>query len=149
MIRPAHLLDLPAIVELLADDTRGRSRERPDQVDDAYLPAFAEIAANPHSLVAVAEGEDGAILGCIQLSFLRSLSHRGARRCEIEDVRVASGHRRQGVGRSLIAWAVEEARRRECRMVQLFMHREREPARRFYAAMGFGQEHDGWRMVLD
>ena len=29
-------------------------------------------------------------------------------------------------------------------MVQLYMHRQRDGARRFYTAMGFGQEHDGW-----
>jgi hypothetical protein len=44
---------------------------------------------------------------------------------------------------------VEQARERDCRMVQLYMHRQRDGARRFYTAMGFGQEHDGWRMVPD
>jgi hypothetical protein len=98
MIRLAKPEDLPAIVALLADDPRGQTRERPDRVEETYLPAFAEIAANPHSLVAVAVSDEGAIVGCIQASFLRSLSHQGARRCEIEDVRVAQGRRREGIG---------------------------------------------------
>lgn len=82
------------------------------------------------------------------MTFIRGLSHRGSLRCLIEDVRVARIERRRGIGRSLFNWAIEEARERDCQLIELFMHRDREAARAFYKSLGFENKHEGFRLVL-
>jgi ribosomal protein S18 acetylase RimI-like enzyme len=148
MIRPAEQKDVPAIVQLLADDPHGRQRETPEDLF-AYRKAFAEIDSDQHNLLAVIELGGREIAGCIQLTFIPGLSHRGAWRCLVEDVRISSDHRRQGFGRALLVWAIEQAAIRGCSVVQLFMHRDREGARQLYGGLGFRQEHDGFRLTLN
>lgn len=48
----------------------------------------------------------------------------------------------------MVEWAIEEARRRGCRLVQLTTNREREDARRFYERLGFQPTHIGMKLVL-
>ena len=147
MIRLARIEDVTAIVQLLADDPLGGGRETVGDLSP-YRHAFGEIEADGATLFAVYEDAQRQVIGCLQVSFLPGLSHRGARRCLIEDVRVSQTHRGKGLGRALIDWAITEARRRDRRIVELFMHRDRAPARRLYQALGFLQEHDGFRLLL-
>ncbi|MBB4642854.1 GNAT family N-acetyltransferase [Rhizorhapis suberifaciens] len=147
MIRIAEFDDLEGIVGLLVDDEIGRRRELVGELG-AYGEAFAEIQGDDRNLLAVAVHDGDRIVGCIQATFIRGLSHRGALRCLIEDVRVARDQRRRGLGASLFEWVIEEARKRDCRFLELFMHKDREEARRLYAALGFQNEHEGYRMVI-
>jgi ribosomal protein S18 acetylase RimI-like enzyme len=145
MFRRATEDDLPAIVALLADDVLGAAREAPG--DPAYAAAFAAIAADPNQLLAVAE-QDGRILGCLQLTFLPGLSHRGAWRGQVESVRVAADQRGTGLGRRFLEWAVAQCRARGCAMVQLTTDKSRADARRFYESLGFAASHDGMKLTL-
>jgi GNAT superfamily N-acetyltransferase len=45
-------------------------------------------------------------------------------------------------------WAVEECRRRGCRMVQLTTDKSRTDAHRFYERLGFKPSHAGYKMDL-
>jgi GNAT superfamily N-acetyltransferase len=149
LIRDAGLMDLPAIVALLADDDKGRTRESMGGVLDAgYSMAFAAIDADPNQHLLVAE-RDGFIVGTFQLSFLPGLSFRGAWRGQIEAVRIASSVRGQGLGREMISWAIERCRERGCRMVQLTSHAGRERAHAFYQRLGFERSHIGMKLHLD
>jgi len=145
-MRRATEADVPAIVTLLADDELGAKREFPNDIAP-YLAAFAAIDADPHQLLDVAE-LDGEIAGTMQLTFIRGLSHRGATRAQIEAVRIASDLRGQGLGTTLIAWAIEEARRRNCSLVQLTSNNSRTDAHRFYTRLGFTQSHAGFKLQL-
>ncbi|MEZ5289112.1 MAG: hypothetical protein R2712_30775 [Vicinamibacterales bacterium] len=83
-IRPARRDDVAAIVHLLADDVLGATREVvSDPVDAAYLVAFDAMAAQPDSHPLVAE-RDGHVVGCLQLTIIHRLSHRGMSRAQIE-----------------------------------------------------------------
>lgn len=146
-IRRAAPGDLAAIVALLADDELGATRETPGDLAP-YREAFAVIDADPHQLYVVAERE-GQVRGTLQLSFLPGLSRRGATRAQIEAVRVHSEERGGGLGTTLITWAVEEARRRGSRMVQLTTDASRADARRFYQKLGFTASHVGFKLFLE
>ena len=69
----------------------------------------------------------------------RACRARGALRAQLEAVRVASGpagHR--GLGAAMVGWAIEEARRRGLRLVQLTTRQaSRADAHRFYERLGF------------
>lgn len=148
-IRPARREDVPAIIRMLADDDLGKGREDVSEpLAQAYFTAFDAIEADNRNILVVAEASDGNILGCLQMTFVPGLSHQGAERALIEDVRVDSRHRGQKVGRKMLDWAISEARQRPCCMMELFVHGTRSSARRFYLELGFKDCHSGMRLEL-
>ncbi len=147
LVRPARSADLSAIVDLLADDPLGATRERPGEpVAACYEEAFADIQRQG-SLVLVAELA-GRVVGCLQLTLIPGLSHQGALRGQIEAVRVAGDLRGRRIGERLVREAVERARRAGCRLVQLTSHTSRTDARRFYERLGFVASHVGMKLPL-
>ncbi len=143
VFRRATAADVPAIVALLADDVLGAAREKPG--DPAYAAAFAAIEADPNQFLAVVE-DGGAVIGCLQLTFLPGLSHRGLWRGQIESVRIAASHRGAGLGRHMFDWAIERCRERGCGMVQLTSNKKRLDAHRFYTRLGFVGSHEGFKL---
>lgn len=147
-IRPAGRADLTAIVRLLAEDSLGAARERlTEPLPAGYTAAFAAIDADPRNELAVVEAE-GEVIGCLQLTFLPGLSYQGAERAQIEGVRIAESRRGQGIGGALIEWAVDRARQRGCRIVQLTTNKTRVDAQRFYGRLGFTASHEGMKLTL-
>ncbi|SNR23169.1 Ribosomal protein S18 acetylase RimI [Blastococcus mobilis] len=146
-LRRATAADLPALVGLLADDPLGATRESADGDLSPYRRAFALLDADPaHLLVTAVDGD--ALVGTLQLTFLPGLARRGALRGQIEAVRVAAGARGHGLGAAMIGWAVEEARRRGCGLVQLTTDKSRADAHRFYEELGFVASHEGMKLQL-
>ena len=143
--RRATAADVPAIVALLADDVLGAAREKPG--DPAYDAAFAAIAADANQFLAVVE-IDGRVAGCLQLSFIPGLSHRGMWRGQIESVRIAAEARGGGLGRRMFEWAIGQCRDRGCGIVQLTTDKARGDARRFYESLGFVASHEGMKLKL-
>jgi ribosomal protein S18 acetylase RimI-like enzyme len=143
-IRPARRDDVGAIVAMLADDALGRGRERvEDPLPAGYFRAFEAVERDPNIQLVVAEGDDGAVIGCLQLCILPGLSSQGASRALVEDVRVASHCRSRGIGEQLAQWAVGQARERGCKLVELLTHNTRVDAQRFYERLGFARSHVG------
>jgi ribosomal protein S18 acetylase RimI-like enzyme len=147
-IRRASAQDLAQIVALLRDDALGKSREQStDSLPVSYYHAFQAIALDPNHEIFVSVLEP-RVVGCLQLSFLPGLSHLGAWRAQIESVRVLESRRRQGVGKSMIAFAIKEATSRGCKIVQLTMDKRRTGSRQFYEALGFQATHEGMKREL-
>ena len=143
-IRRARRDDVGVIVAMLADDPLGSARERlEDPLPASYFRAFEALEHASHIQLVVAEDEDGAVIGCLQLCILPGLSSQGASRGLIEDVRVATHCRGRGVGERIVQWAVAEARARGCALVELLTHNTRVDAQRFYARLGFQPSHVG------
>jgi ribosomal protein S18 acetylase RimI-like enzyme len=142
-LRPAGRDDVAAIIAMLADDHLGRARERLEEpLPKLYYDAFERVRSDPNIRLMVAE-EGGRIVGCLQLCILPGLSSQGAPRGLIEDVRVASDRRSRGIGEKLVRWALEEARGKGCRLVELLTHHTRVDAQRFYERLGFARSHVG------
>jgi ribosomal protein S18 acetylase RimI-like enzyme len=143
-IRHARRDDVGVIVAMLADDPLGSGRERlEDPLPASYFRAFEALEHASHIQLVVAEDEDGAVIGCLQLCILPGLSSQGASRGLIEDVRVATHCRSRGVGEKIVQWAVAEARAKGCALVELLTHNTRTDAQRFYARLGFQPSHVG------
>ena len=149
MLRRAAAEDVASIVDLLAADQLGATRDGVTTDEDLqlYLDAFAVIDADPAHLLLVATG-DAQVLATMQLSFLPGLARRGALRAQIEAVRVRHDYRSRGLGVALFEWAIEEARRRNCALVQLTTDTSRADAHRFYERLGFVASHEGLKLKL-
>ncbi|TNC42317.1 GNAT family N-acetyltransferase [Mumia zhuanghuii] len=145
-LRDVTPADVPALVAMLVDDPLGATRESPDDLAP-YLDAVDAISTDPNNRVLVAE-RDGEVIATMQLTYLRGLGRRGASRAQIEAVRVRSDLRGSGLGSELIGWAVDEARRQGCALVQLTSDASREGAHRFYERLGFTASHVGFKLAL-
>jgi GNAT superfamily N-acetyltransferase len=144
--RVATRADVPAILALLEDDevTRSRMDAVPEEADAALWQAFEAIDADPDNELIVAD-DGGAVVGTCQLTFTPSLSRGGAGRMTIEAVRVRRDRRGTGVGRAMMAWALDRARERGCGLAQLTTDRRRTEAHRFYESLGFVASHVGMK----
>jgi GNAT superfamily N-acetyltransferase len=148
-LREAVAEDVPVLVQLLAADQLGSTRDGISVAADLqpYLRAFDAIDADPaHLLLVAAEGTQ--ILATMQLSFLPGLARHGALRAQIEAVRVRQNQRSRGLGAALFEWAIQEARRRDCALVQLTTDKSRADAHRFYERLGFVASHEGLKLTL-
>ena len=112
-----------------------------------YHRAFAVVDADPAQLLlAVTHGLD--VVGTAQLTEIPGLSRGRTTRLQVEAVRVRADLRGQGVGAALFGWAVDEARRRGCALVQLTTDTRRPGAHRFYERLGFTASHVGFKLQL-
>ena len=146
--RQARAADLAAIVAMLADDALGRGREdASDPPNPAYVAAFEAIERDPNQLLAVGE-HDGAVIACLQLTFIPGLSRLGQWRGQIESVRVCANARGSGIGRALFDWAIDTCRQRGCDLVQLTSDKTRADALEFYDSLGFVASHEGLKLSL-
>ena len=149
VFRQAIKEDVERIVEMLADDVLGKERERYAQpLPASYFEAFQAIDADPNNELIVAVDETGRIVGVQQVTFTPYLTHQGAWRATIEGVRTDSTVRGQGIGGQLIRYAIERAKERGCRLVQLATDKQRPDALRFYEALGFTASHEGMKLKL-
>jgi GNAT superfamily N-acetyltransferase len=147
LLRTATREDLPALVGLFADDELSTGGDDPSSDLTPYLRTFAAIDADPAHLLVVAEAAS-EVVGTLQLSVLPALPRRGAMRAQLEGVHVRSDHRGSGLGSAMVSWAVEEARRRGCAVVQLTSQKRRTDAHRFYERLGFANSHEGFKLFL-
>jgi GNAT superfamily N-acetyltransferase len=145
-LRRAARADIGAIVALLADDPIATLRDGGDLVP--YERAFSVIDADLAQLLIVVEDARGVIVGTLQLTVIPGLARRGAARAQIEAVRVQRDLRGHGLGQALLDWAIEEARRRGCDLVQLTSDKRRPEAHRFYERLGFTASHEGFKLHL-
>jgi ribosomal protein S18 acetylase RimI-like enzyme len=148
VFRTALLVDVPAIVALLADDELGSQRELTGTpLDQRYVDAFKAIEADANQrLVVVADCDE--IIGTLQLSFIPGIARMGSWRGQIEAVRIAAHRRDSGLGQKMFEWAISECRSRGCSLVQLTTDKSRTDAHRFYEKLGFKASHEGYKLGL-
>ena len=154
-VRRAVATDVPALAALYGADPLSASRGDSAEGDlTDYERAFAAIDADPHQLLVAVDAPDAGAPGAstvatLQMTFLPGLARRGAWRAELEAVHVAASQRGRGLGAALIGWAVDEARRRGCALVQLTSSTSRTDAHRFYERLGFTASHVGFKLALE
>jgi GNAT superfamily N-acetyltransferase len=147
-IRSATRDDVPAIVRMLADDLLGATGPRTaPSLPAEYWDAFAAIEADRHQLLIVAE-VSVEVAGVLQLTLIPGLTRLGSWRALVEGVRVDRSRRGAGIGEAMLTWAIDEARRRGCRLIQLTTDKQRPDAHRFYERLGFVASHEGMKREL-
>jgi len=112
-----------------------------------YRDAFERMERQNGNNIYVAI-KDGAIVGCMQLTFIAGLSRKGMTRCQIEAVRVTSELRSHGIGKQMMNFAIELAKTSGCGLVQLTTDKTRDDAQRFYVRLGFTASHIGMKLDL-
>ncbi len=148
IFRPAKRADLPILVKMLVEDSLGATREDySEPLNPAYIAAFIEIENDKNNLLAVAEFA-GNVVGLLQITFIPYLTYTGSWRCLIEGVRVHQDYQGRGFGRRMFEWAIEQAKLRNCRLVQLTSNKSRQGALKFYESMGFIASHEGFKLDL-
>ena len=105
-----------------------RSSPPPDERE------LREVVDTPGTVVLVARNEDGTVLGSLTLVTFRIPT---GMRAWIEDVVVDEAARGRGVGDALNRAALDAARDRGCRTVDLTSRPSREAANRLYQRLGF------------
>ncbi len=132
-IRDAVDADLPGILQILADS--GIDGGSSFNLDEAR-EHLARLRAWPNFrlLVAVADGE---VAGTYALLIMDKLGKHGTPAGVVEDVAVAPNRQGQGIGKAMMAHALEECRKAGCYKLALSSNVKRESAHRFYESLGF------------
>jgi ribosomal protein S18 acetylase RimI-like enzyme len=146
-LREARREDIRRIIEMLADDEVARGREDLSGDMAAYHAAFDVIAADSNNTLYVWD-ENGAVMGCLQLTFIPGMSYGGSWIAKIEGVRVDRSLRGLGIGEQMIDAIVAKSRTRGCKQLQLTTNKQRIDAHRFYKRLGFEASHEGMKLDL-
>ncbi|MFZ0545135.1 MAG: GNAT family N-acetyltransferase [Candidatus Promineifilaceae bacterium] len=148
--RQAVVEDLPYIIDMLADDPLGATRERFEvPLPDSYFTAFESISNNPMIELVVATLNNDWVIGVLQLTFIPNLSYQGGWRALIEGVRISADFRNKGIGQKMFEYAIGRAKEQGCHMIQLTMDKKRADAFRFYQSLGFQATHEGLKLHLE
>ncbi len=142
VLREAMREDIPAILQLYA---------QPDMDDGKVLPVrqaediFLRMQSYPgYTLYVAVQGEE--IVGTFALAVMDTLAHQGAPSGLVEDVVVKVGRLREGIGRQMMAYAVERCRQYGCYKLALSSNAKRVNAHRFYETLGF--ERHGYSFTV-
>jgi len=145
--RKANKKDVVKIVEMLADDELGATRENYQvPIPNEYLMAFEKINSDENQELIVVENEANEIIGTLQLSFIQYLTYIGGIRAQIEAVRIRKDQRGLGLGKQMFKWAIERAKQRKAHLLQLTTDKKRPQAIKFYEDLGFKASHEGMKI---
>lgn len=149
-IREATQADLESVLTLYAaiedSPANGLTVEEAQAVwtQFARYPSYRLWAA----CEAPAQGAaQGAVVGSYALLIMHNLAHRGAPSAIAEDVVVAPAHQGRGIGRLMMAHAMQQAREAGCYKLALSSNARRAGAHAFYESLGFAQH--GLSFVVD
>jgi predicted N-acetyltransferase YhbS len=148
LVRPAERRDIAAIVALFADDAVGGHGDTTDEsARPRYEAAFERIALSPNDMLYVAE-LDGEVVGTFQTTLVTTMSGQGSSSLTVAAVQTRADLRGRRIGEQMMRFAVEEARAKGARLVQLMSNGRRTDAHRFYERLGFARSHAGFKMKL-
>jgi GNAT superfamily N-acetyltransferase len=150
IFRKATKKDVIAIVEMIADDELGKTRENFQMpLPKEYYNAFENIDNDDNQELIVVENEDSDIIGTLQLSFIQYLTYQGGIRAQIEAVRIKKDQRGTGLGTKMFEWAIERAKERNAHVLQLTTDKKRPQALKFYKKLGFMESHEGMKLHFE
>lgn len=135
VIRQASAQDAALLMDFYRQLEFGPARELSVAM---AMAAFEGLAACPDFRVYIAERE-GVPAGTFSLLIFRTLAHGGRPFGIVEDVVVHAAQRRHGVGKDMMAFAMERCRQADCYKLALSSHLERVDAHVFYESLGFAR----------
>lgn len=143
VIREAVSADLPAILSLYGQPDIDNGKAMDIEMANTV---FRRINSYPNYRLFVATAHDH-IVGTYALIILDNLAHMGAPSALVEDVVVLADWRRKGVGKAMMIHAMTLCREASCYKLALSSNLVRQPAHRFYEALGFTQH--GFSFVVE
>jgi ribosomal protein S18 acetylase RimI-like enzyme len=130
--------DLDEVTALIAAFRDWWGKDVPaDESIQATVRTLLADRMTEYLLAAPAPGEPAS--GVCQLRYRLSV-WTGTEDCWMEDLYVLGDARRGGIGRSLVAAALDRARARGCRRIELDVNEQNTAALEFYRALGFTTE---------
>ena len=142
-IRQAIEADLPSVLALYAQPDLDNGQVLSE---DEARAVFAQFAHYPDYRLFVALRDD-RVVGTYALLVMHNLAHRGAPSAIAEDVVVDRACQGQGIGRQMMAHALQLAKEAGCYKLALSSNRKRKDAHAFYESLGF-QQH-GLSFVME
>jgi ribosomal protein S18 acetylase RimI-like enzyme len=130
-VRLAAVEDAPVVARLLCDFRDHEGRHWPP--DEAMLAGVRRLIGRDDAEYLLG-GDPPA--GIVQLRYRYGVWW-DAEDCHVEDVFVRAEARGSGVGRAMVAAAIDRARERGCRRLELDTAEENEPALALYRSLGF------------
>lgn len=137
-VRPAGREDLDRVTELIAAFRDWWDKATPTDADIRRTAVVLLDDPGTEFLLAAPDRDEPAS-GVCQLRYRLSV-WTGAEDCWLEDLFVRDDARRGGVGRALVDVALDRARARGCRRIELDVNEENAPALAFYRNLGFTTE---------
>jgi GNAT superfamily N-acetyltransferase len=137
LIREATEADLDHVLTLYLQSGLDSQVLDPEQAR-AVFRRFAQYPS--YRLFVACMAPAGPVVGSYALLVMHNLAHCGTPSAIAEDVVVASDHQGQGIGRQLMAHAVQQARDAGCYKLALSSNAKRQSAHAFYESLGF-QRH--------
>jgi GNAT superfamily N-acetyltransferase len=138
-VRLAGKGDAAALTRLFAAFRDWWEREHP--ADAAIAEGVDRLLGDPDSDLLLALGEDGEPAGFAAVRY-RYVVWVDGEECELEDLFVDDSARGSGLGRALVQAAVERARARGCRRMQLNTNEANPAAVALYESAGFSAWFD-------
>ncbi|MBS0290177.1 MAG: GNAT family N-acetyltransferase [Proteobacteria bacterium] len=142
-IREAIEADLPAIINLYS--LLELKKQEVISLDEAKC-IFDKMKSYPNYRIYVALLAD-EIIGTFALLIMDNLAHVGKPSGIIEDVVVSSAYQGNGIGKLMMATAMEVCRKAGCYKLVLSSNLKRVQAHNFYKALGF--EQHGWSFLIN
>lgn len=144
-IRLATIEDAPQLLPLIRELVTLSGEMLP--AEDKMLKIIRQQIESGYHEYVVAESE-GHIFGCLLICYYLS-TWEGATYAMFQDFIVEAGRRNQGVGSTLLAYARNRARIKECVRIDLIIHSRLEDAKRFFQRWGFQRiERDVLRLRI-
>ena len=144
VIRDAAVADVPGILQVLADSGIDGGSSFTAEEARAHL---ARIRAWPNFRL-LAAVDDGEVVGTYSLVIMDKLGKRGTPAGVVEDVAVAPSRQGQGIGRAMMAHAIEECRKAGCYKLALSSNVKRAAAHKFYESLGFERHGYSYAVFL-
>jgi ribosomal protein S18 acetylase RimI-like enzyme len=137
VVRRAGPDDLDAVTGLIAEfrDWWGKTEPAAEVIRDVT----SQLLDHDHTEFLLAFDDDGGPVGVCQLRYRLSV-WTGAEDCWLEDLFTTQAARGEGHGRDLVEAALESARERGCRRIELDVNEQNTGAMRFYESLGFSSE---------
>jgi len=145
-IRAAEQADLEGVLALYAAIEDSPADVLPLEEAQAVWAQFARYPSY-RLWVACEPAQHGAVVGTYALLVMHNLAHRGAPSAIVEDVVVAQDQQGRGMGRQMMAHAMQQAREAGCYKLALSSNARRKRAHAFYESLGFAQH--GLRLVVE
>ncbi|MDH4427348.1 MAG: GNAT family N-acetyltransferase [Acidovorax sp.] len=145
-IREATLADVESVLALYAAIEDSLADVLTLEQAQAVWAQFARYPS--YRLWVACDAANGdAVVGTYALLVMHNLAHRGAPSAIVEDVVVAPDLQGRGVGRQMMAHAMQQARDAGCYKLALSSNARRTGAHAFYESLGFAQH--GLSFVVD